>query len=300
MIRSPRHTPGRHHAARRIHALTVIAGLVVASLLAGSGCSADHPSPSGPASAPGPGSGDSAVQSRERPPRVTVRVDGTYSWAFLDRATGARYGSANADSTNFSESMVKPWIAADYLRRAAEQGQEPPPYRMDQLVRMIRDSHNGAAESVWIANGRDAGIRRLIDMCDLAHTRVFPDMWSQTMMSANDAVRMGECIANGAAAGPKWTDWVLAEMRRVRGTTGQQPYGGRWGIIEALPPSDAAVVAIKNGWTLHRDNTWNVNCLAIHAGWILAVMTDYPGGRGLGYGAEICAMVARQVLRLGD
>jgi hypothetical protein len=295
--------PIRARVARRAFAPVVGAVLAVFGLVAGCTAPANRPlEPSAGAgtATPGPGYGDSAAQSRERPPQVTVRVDGTYAWAFLDRATGARYGSANADTTNFSESMIKSWIAADFLRRADEQNQDPPPYRMDQLVRMIRDSSNGAAESIWIANGRDAGIRRLIDLCRLVHTRVFPDMWSQTMISASDAVRMGDCVANGTAAGPQWTSWVLEEMRRVRGTTSQQPDGGRWGIIDALPPADAAAVAIKNGWTLHSDNTWNVNCLAIHSGWILAVMTDYPGARGLAYGAEICAMVARQVLRLGD
>ncbi len=291
----------RDRAASLAFVLAAGAVLAVAGLVMG--CTATPDRSSGPSAgprpvSPGPGYGDSATLSRERPPQVTVRVDGTYAWAFLDRTTGARYGSANADATNFSESMIKSWIAADFLRRADEQNQDPPPYRMDQLVRMIRDSSNGAAESIWIANGQDAGIRRLIDLCRLKHTRVFPDMWSQTMISANDAVRMGECVANGTAAGPQWTGWLLEEMRKVRGTTSQQPDGGRWGIIDALPPTDAAAIAIKNGWTLHSDNTWNVNCLAIDSGWILAVMTDYPGARGLAYGAEICAMVTRQVLRL--
>ena len=89
---------------------------------------------------------------------------------------------------------------------------------------------------------------------------------------------MGECIANGTAAGPVWTDWLLSgEMRLVRGTVDEQPDGGRWGVIDALPANVAASVAIKNGWTLHGDNTWNVNCLAIHDDWILAIISDYAG-----------------------
>jgi len=230
-------------------------------------------------------------------PVVNVDASGFFSWAVLDRRTGARYGSANQDKTTFSESMIKAWIAADFLSRTAEKGATPDARRTDQLVRMIRDSHNGAAESLWLASGGDASTRRLIKTCGLVDTRVYPAWWSQTYISARDAVTMGECIANGTAAGPTWTEWLLTEMRNVRGTVEEQPNGGRWGIIDALPPDVAATVAIKNGWTWHKDNTWNVNCLAIHDDWILAVMLDYNGSKGLSYGAKQCAAVAQQTLR---
>ena len=231
-------------------------------------------------------------------PVVSVETRGFFSWAVLDRRTGARYGSENQNKTTFSESMIKAWIAADFLKRTADRGATPDARRTDQLVRMIRDSHNGAAESLWLAAGGDASIQRLIKTCALSDTRVYPAWWSQTFISARDAVTMGECIANGTAAGPAWTDWVLNEMRNVRGTVEEQPNGGRWGIIDALPADVAATVAIKNGWTWHKDNTWNVNCLAIHSDWILAVMSDYPGSNGLAYGAKLCASVAQQTLTM--
>jgi len=225
-------------------------------------------------------------------PKVDVKnVKGFYSWALLDRRTGAVYGSANFKTTNFTESMVKAWLAADYLRRTAEAGQVPPKLRMDLVVRAIRDSNDGAAESLWKLNGRDASIRRLISMCKLQDTKVDRGWWSQTLMSARDAVRMGECIANGTAAGPKWTKTVLDEMRKVRGE-------GLFGIPKALPADVAATVAIKNGWTLHSNGTWHVNCLGIHDQWVLAVMTHYDDSLGLKYGAGICEEVTRQALNL--
>jgi hypothetical protein len=230
-------------------------------------------------------------------PVVNIDASGFVSWAVLDRRTGARYGSENQNKTTFSESMIKAWIAADFLSLTAAKGATPDARRTDQLVRMIRDSHNGAAESLWLASGGDASIRRLIKNCGLVDTRVYPAWWSQTYISARDAVTMGECIANGTAAGPTWTQWLLTEMRNVRGTVEEQPNGGRWGIIDALPPDVAATVAIKNGWTWHKDNTWNVNCLAIHDDWILAVMLDYNASKGLAYGAKSCAAVAQQTLR---
>src|SRR5690606_41483513 len=71
---------------------------------------------------------------------------------------------------------------------------------------------------------------------------------------------------------------------------------GRFGIIEAFPPDEAATIAIKNGRYHHQDKTLNVNCLAIHDDWILAVMADYHVAGGLEYGARLCKTIAEQVL----
>ena len=74
-------------------------------------------------------------------------------------------------------------------------------------------------------------------------------------MSARDAVRMGDCIADGTAAGPKWTE-VGPQRDEPRcgaasRTSRTSPGGGRWGIIDGLPAEIMAQgpVSIKNGWT---------------------------------------------------
>ncbi len=158
---------------------------------------------------------------------------------------------------------------------------------------MIRDSNDNAAEIIYLNNGANGSIARMVQTCQLTDTRIFSGWWSMTMMSARDAVRLGECIANGVAAGPHWTEWLMSEMRQVRGE-------GRFGILDAVRPATAETLAIKNGWTLHSsDYRWRVNCLAIEHDWILAVMLVYPGRHGLGYGANLCASVASQVLPPG-
>ncbi|MCW2638362.1 MAG: hypothetical protein JWP76_668 [Dactylosporangium sp.] len=86
--------------------------------------------------------------------------------------------------------------------------------------------------------------------------------------------------------------------RHVQGTTAgaDRPAGGRWGIIDALPSSAAATVAIKNGWTpVGADGNWHVNCLAIADGWVLAVEARYPISLGLDHGAGLCRTVAQQL-----
>jgi hypothetical protein len=128
------------------------------------------------------------------------------------------------------------------------------------------------------------------------------DYWSFTNMSPRDAVRMGDCIASGKAAGPKWTPWVLKTMANVRGSVKSQQLktgGGKWGIIDGLPKSISSQgpVSIKNGWTqLVYDGNWHVNCLAVTDKWALAVMMRYPSGRSLSYGATVCASVASQLV----
>ena len=93
-------------------------------------------------------------------------------------------------------------------------------------------------------------IQRAIKICGLTDTKrgnvkPYTGWWSFTRMSPRDAVRVGDCIADGKAAGPKWTKWVLDQMSKVRGTTaakdqGNPSGGGRWGIIDGLPKSITA------------------------------------------------------------
>jgi hypothetical protein len=246
------------------------------------------------------------------PAPVTVNVgEGNYfAWALLDRETGAISGSANsATATNSTESMIKVWIVSDYLRRAAERGEPPPKSRLAQASAAVRDSDNLATESLYRASGRTAVIKRMISMCELTSTKIstrpgYVGWWSFTEMSAQDAVRLGECVKIGTAAGPKWTKWVLTEMTKVRGTTAakdqhEETGGGRWGIIDGLPLAirKQGPVSIKNGWTLlGYDGKWHVNCLAVSDAWVLAVQTRYPGKRGLDYGANVCESVTAQLV----
>jgi hypothetical protein len=213
------------------------------------------------------------------------------AWATMDRRTEAITGSSNLEATNSTESMVKAWIAGDDLRLLEAADIPPDGHELRILRRMIRDSDDNAAETIYRRNGSDRVIQRLIRMCRLTDTKVYHAWWSLTEMSPRDAVRMGHCIADGRAAGPKWTHWLLNEMQSVRGE-------GRFGIVAAFPVEAAKTLAIKNGWTLHDAGTrWHVNCLAIAPDWILAVAIRFPASvGGLAFGARFCADVARHVI----
>jgi hypothetical protein len=254
------------------------------------------PSPSSPtprpsttkAPAPAPPAAPALTAPLLRAAPVSVKTSGFWSWALMDRRTGEFATSTNAQVTNVTASMIKAWLAADYLRRLAERGATPNASALRQLTIMIRDSDNNAASSFYRLNGAAASIKRLIAMCGLTDSRAYID-WAHTMVSARDATRMGACIGDGRAAGTKWTEWLLNEMRHVRG-------GGRFGIISVLPAEVASQTAIKNGWIARSDGKWHINCMAIGPDWVLSVMTVYPASRGMSHGIEICKSVTVQLM----
>ncbi len=250
---------------------------------------------------------------------VSVNFKGEFfSWALMDRETGDISGAKNMSQTNSTESMLKAWIVSDYLRQLGDK--EPTAALKKAASVAIRDSNDDGANKVYKAaggsytpqpNGKpDPVIQRAIKICGLTDTRrsgppapaTYNGWWSFTQMSPRDAVRLGDCIADGKAAGPTWTKWVLSEMAQVRGSvTNQQARsgGGKWGIVDGLPAEIKAQgpVSIKNGWTqLAYDGNWHVNCLAVTDKWSLAVTLRYPADTSLSYGAKVCASVATQLV----
>ncbi|TDB82176.1 hypothetical protein [Micromonospora sp. KC721] len=248
--------------------------------------------------------------------KVSVNFKGEYfGWALMDRATGTIAGSPNMAATSSTESMLKVWIVSDYLRQLGDK--EPSAALKKAASIAIRDSDDTGANKVFAAAGGDYGvegngqpdpvIQRAVRICDLTDTKRgnvagYEGWWSFTRMSPRDAVRLGDCIADGRAAGPKWTKWVLDEMAKVRGSIADQQArsgGGKWGIVDGLPAAIKAQgpVSIKNGWTaLNYDGNWHVNCLAVTDKWSLAVMLRYPQKSKLEYGAKVCASVATQLV----
>jgi hypothetical protein len=225
---------------------------------------------------------------------ANVNTKGFLSWALLDRRSGEIVGSSNLDATSTTASMIKAWLASDYLRRADEAKQTPSQSRLADLETLIRDSNNDAADRTYTANGKTASIQRLITMCGLTESKAITGLWSNTLVSARDTVRMGACIADGRAAGEKWTPWILDMMRKVRGA-------GDFGIRKALPASVQAQVSIKNGWLLRdEDNNWHTSCMAIGDTWVMSVLQRYPSqgtyDADFQHTADVCQKVATLLL----
>jgi hypothetical protein len=196
-------------------------------------------------------------------------------------------GSANLAVPGAALSTVKPWLAADHLRRVTARGHRPTALRLRQLRAIVRGDDSVTADALYVELGGRASIRRLITVCGLTDSHPAASYWSSTVISARDTARMGLCLADGRAAGARWTPWLLGELRRA---------GDNFGVREALPTRVAAAVAVKNGWLLRgADQRWQVNCLAVADSWVLGVMTRYPASLGLRHGRRLCRSVGSQL-----
>jgi hypothetical protein len=219
-------------------------------------------------------------------PTVQLISSGFASWAMLDRNTGTIVGSSNMADPSDTMSMIKAWLAADYLR---QQTGYPTPRTLARLSIMIRDSNNPAANEFYRLNGRDASILRMILICGLTDSQPAPNRWSNTVISARDVTRLGACLADGRATGPIWQEWLLNEMRMVRGA-------GNFGPRLAFPEQVAAGIAIKNGWLLRdEDKLWHIACLAVSEQWSIGVLLRYPANLGFSHGQTQCRSVAAQL-----
>ncbi|MFC4148938.1 hypothetical protein ACFO0M_22005 [Micromonospora mangrovi] len=306
-----RRRPGSHHRPLAFTAVAVLlVGLALVSLRLVPGSplrptAAAHPvAPSGrsttaptdrrsrplPQPTPSPSLEPLPFEAQE----LDLDIKGWYAWSVLDKRNGEIIGSKNMGETSTTASMIKAWIVADYLRRAAEAGQTPSDAKLADATSIIRDSDNTRAEQFYNGVGRAASIKRLISMCKLTDSKVASDGgWSRTNLSPRDTARLGLCIDDGRAAGPKWTKWLLNEMRLVRGA-------GDFGIRKAFPTAQQKTIAIKNGWIDRtREQEMHINCLAIGDTWTMGVMVRYPINMGYDYGMKNCQKITEALLREG-
>jgi hypothetical protein len=214
------------------------------------------------------------------------------SWSLVDTARDRRVGSANSDTerTN-SESSIKAWIAADYLRAAHAEGRAVTSDEQADISAAVRRSDNAAAQRLYRALGGDAMLRDLRTVCGVTVTTTVPGYWSLTQISAVDATAIFACVLRTAPDLPGGQD-LLTDLRSV------EP-DDAFGIKAALPPT--TTVSLKNGWMPHSTTgKWNVNCVAAWDDYVLAVLTRYPVDRPLAYGADVCRDVTSAVVgRIG-
>ncbi|NUT36423.1 MAG: hypothetical protein HOV79_25490 [Hamadaea sp.] len=246
------------------------------------GASARPSATSGPS--PSAGSASTLVD----PTRVRLEQPGFVSWALLDRRTGGVVGAANLAERSDTMSMVKPWLVADYLTHTDP---DPDAKTLAMLRTMIVDSDNAAATKVFGLNGGIVTIERMVSVCGLPDSapNYRENRWSPTIVTARDTVLLGQCLASGRAAGPRWTGWLLKQMREVRG---EGDFGARSAFGEPL----RSAIAIKNGWFMRpEDQQWHLACLAIGDDWIVSVLQRYPRALGFTYGKRVCRQVAVQL-----
>ena len=145
-----------------------------------------------------------------------------FGWALLDRRTGQATGSANRETaTNTTESMLKVWLAADYLRHTPAPGGGA----LAELHTMIVDSDDNLALKYYqmfkadpkgfipryiamVKNGFDAPPAVILNkylglsLQDVTSTTLgFPEMLTAFV---NDAVDFGILATNFGTSGKYW------------------------------------------------------------------------------------------------
>jgi hypothetical protein len=238
-----------------------------------------------PAASPAPAP-DPLAEKAAKASAITDSVEWA-SFTLVDRLAGRGVGDRRQGEVTNTESTVKAWLAADLLHERSGRLSD---WESQLMSRMIRSSDDDAAAVIWRMLGADRSIARMIEVCRMTDTRVYPDWWSLTQISSRDLARLGTCIVPGsgrylsATAGAQ----LLALMRTV-------DESNAFGIQQAQPAGRGVRIAVKNGWTEHGGSgLWNVNCLALWGPdlrYVLAVTTRYPLAKGLAYGADVCRRV---------
>ena len=233
---------------------------------------------------------DALAEAGARAAAVTDRTSRWASYTLIDRKTGRSVGDDRSAQLTNSESTVKMWLAADLLATRAAQKRPLSAYENARMAAMIRVSDDNAAAVFWRELGSDASIRKMIATCRLTDTRVYPQWWSLTQVSARDLAKLAGCLVPGpgkflstAVGAPLW-----GLMRSVDASNA-------FGIQQAYPLGAGKRIAVKNGWTEHGGTgLWNVNCVGVWGPsdrWALSVTVRYPIERGLAYGGDVCRRV---------
>ena len=168
--------------------------------------------------------------------------------------------------------------------------------------RMIEDSDNDAATSLWYAAGGPARIGSFNAKAGLTHTAPSPCVvcrgfawpgWGLTTSTADDQIALlKQLVTPGPLLTRAERDYALSLMEDV--TPSQ-----RWGVSGGVPAS--VTVALKDGWLPLRgsDSDWQVNSVGwIHGGgrdYLLAVLST--GNPSEQYGVETIDRLAAMVWR---
>jgi hypothetical protein len=182
------------------------------------------------------------------PNRPSDRSDGgSVSYLVVDRATGEIRAERDAHAQYRSASLVKLLIALDYFETRGPDFEIPPEDRA-LLEPMLRASDDQAASTLWVREGWELIVERMVDQLGLTDTEPPADrrIWGYTAISAADVARIDEYLLVEAA--PLARDFILGNLRKATqcASDGRDQY---FGIPRAVDES----WAVKQGWSGHGD-----------------------------------------------
>ncbi|WP_198653719.1 hypothetical protein [Actinocorallia populi] len=198
-----------------------------------------------PAASPPAPSAPGTPAAPERAPAVKPKVAPGVSarWVVYDRTTGRTVSRRAVHKTVRSASVVKLFIALDYLQR---RGGKVAPADARRFRAMLRSSDDKAATHFWNLGGKGAIVKRMSKRIGLTDTApppaAQPGYWGYTAISAMDIAKTYRYLLEKASPSARST--IMGHLRKATkcGTDGfDQSFG--------LPRATRRAGAVKQGWS---------------------------------------------------
>lgn len=207
---------------------------------------------------------------------VTSRSN-TVSVGIYDANTGKTY-TYNPSKTYYTESVVKMSMLADVLY------QKIPITSAENslLTKMIENSNNSAASTIWRQLGSDQSVQSFFQKAGMTNTVAGTGgWWGRTTTTVLDQLTMMKYFA--------YPNTLLTDSQRAYGLNLMRNVQAdqRWGTGSGIPTGVS--VALKNGWvTSNPPSTLYVNSVGHIKGqgkdYVIAVLTT--NNKSLSYGIE--------------
>lgn len=180
-----------------------------------------------------------------------AKAGANISVAVLDRISHQLITNGNTRPIA-TASVAKLFIADDLLMHQPEAGLSADDRAA--LDVMLRSSDDGAAETFWNQNGRNAIVNRVANRYGLAGTSPPSNgAWWNTISTAPDLARYYDMLLNGSGGLPADRASIMMGDLAQSTPTGIDGYPQRFGIPEGLYDEP---VAVKQGWMCCIGNNW--------------------------------------------
>ncbi|MDX3187677.1 hypothetical protein PV458_04635 [Streptomyces sp. MN03-5084-2B] len=166
----------------------------------------------------------------------------TASYLVVDQETGATFGSDEHKQYR-SASLVKLFIALDYLESHGPDYQIPAD-DLALLEPMLRSSNDDAASTLWVRDGWDEIVKRMVVKLGLTDTAppAARGKWGYTAISAADIVRTYQYIEQ--EANPRYRAFIMGNLAQST-KCGSDGFDQSFGIPSAI----SGPIAVKQGWS---------------------------------------------------
>ncbi|MEV4111995.1 serine hydrolase [Nonomuraea sp. NPDC049695] len=201
---------------------------------------------------------------------------GRIVYAALDLVTGVSLGRGEHEHDIITASGAKVDILAALLLRGTGELDDG---ERDLAIRMITESDNSAADTLWSRVG--SSMSEFYDRMGLRETTPGPGIyWGGTTTSPADRIRLMKLLVKGGKG------MTAPDRRLVLDLMSRVQKDQSWGVSAAARRGDR--VALKNGWTPRpfASNTWAITSYGRIVGpgrdLLLSVQTDEQPGEEAG------------------